>query len=103
MDRIGCATPAFGPHREVTQSLSFQSSLLPRPAAVAHGDSRSPFPSSGCSAPSWGPLPAGDHPPAPTVHIPHPPPDPAVGGHPLSPRTAEGTTVPALPCFGGIC
>lgn len=37
-DGIGRATPAFSPHREVTQSLSFQSSLLPSPAVVAHGD-----------------------------------------------------------------
>lgn len=41
------------PQRAVRRSPSFPISPVPRPAAVAHGDSRSPFPSSGCSAPSW--------------------------------------------------
>lgn len=86
MEGIGHAIPAFSPFKEAAQSLSFQSAFLPHPVAVAHGDSRSPFPSSGCSAPSWGPLPVGDHPPVPAGHIMHP--APAVGGHLSSPCTA---------------
>lgn len=78
---------SFSPHRAVRRSLSFQVSPVPRPAAVAHGDSRSPFPSSGCSAPSWnrsqleGIL---QHPPAASWAQPHP----------QLPHTTQGTTAP---------
>jgi len=85
----GRAMTAFSPHRSVTRSLSFQSSLLPGPAAVAHGDSRSPFPSSGCSAPGWGPLPAA----ASSTH-PAPSPDPAAGETPRLPTLPRAPPSP---------
>lgn len=100
---IGPATPPLSPHREVTQTLSFQSSLLPHPAAVAHGDSGSPFPSSGCSARSWGLLPAGDHLPASTAASSTQPQPLLLGGAPCLPTLLRAPTShqhPGTPLYG---